>query len=163
MASVVGILTADYYVVSRGNIFVKDLYHGGPGHYRYFYGINVQAFIAYIAGIALPFPGFVGSLGPSVSAAAVHIGDMGWLISYFTSMIVYIVLCLIWPNGNQRLNKAASPLRFEQMAFEQQELMDTGVGLIEGETWGSEDGGSQMKAEEVREEPKGTYYSAYSP
>ena len=34
----------------------------------------MQAVFAYIVGIALPFPGFVGTLGPNVSTAAEDLG-----------------------------------------------------------------------------------------
>lgn len=35
-------------------------------HYYYYWGWNIQGVIAYLAGIALPFPGFVGTLGANV-------------------------------------------------------------------------------------------------
>lgn len=51
----------------------------------------------------MPFPGFVGTLGPSVSEAAQHLGELGWLLSFFTSFVVYYLLCLVWPTRNQKL------------------------------------------------------------
>ncbi len=54
-------------------------------HYYYHAGWNIQAYVAYVAGIALPFAGFVGTLGASVSPEALRLGDLGWMISFVTS------------------------------------------------------------------------------
>lgn len=43
-------------------------------------GWNLQAVLAYLVGIALPFAGFVGTLGPTVSAAASDMGHLGWML-----------------------------------------------------------------------------------
>lgn len=64
--------------------------------------MNWQAVFAYIVGIALPFPGFVGTLGPNVSPAAQKLGDLGWMMSFVASFVVYYVVCLIWPTQNQK-------------------------------------------------------------
>lgn len=43
-AAVVGVMTADYYLVSHGNMFIRHLYDGSSHnpHYHYFHGVNVQ-------------------------------------------------------------------------------------------------------------------------
>lgn len=68
-------------------------------------GWNTQAAIAYLCGIALPFPGFVGTLGAHVSTGATDLGRLGWLLSFSVSFIVYYVICTAWPTRNQRLIK----------------------------------------------------------
>ncbi|KAI9739963.1 MAG: hypothetical protein M1818_005019 [Claussenomyces sp. TS43310] len=105
MASVVAIMVCDYFLLTKGNVFVGYCYDGSPQnkHYYYMRGWNVQAIIAYLCGIALPFPGFVGTLGAHVSTAATDLGRLGWLISFSTSFVVYYALCLIWPTKNQKL------------------------------------------------------------
>lgn len=117
MASVVAVMVADYFLLSKGNIFISHCYDGSRTneHYYYHKGWNVQAVIAYLCGIALPFAGFVGSLGANVSAAATDLGHLGWLISFFTSLIVYYAICLVWPTRNQRLIKQMG-LGWEEMA-----------------------------------------------
>ncbi len=87
-------------------------------HYYYHVGWNIQAYIAYVAGIALPFPGFVGTLGPPVSEPAMHLGQIGWLLSFSTSFVVYYALCLVWPTRNQRLVRE-SGARWEEAANEE--------------------------------------------
>jgi NCS1 family nucleobase:cation symporter-1 len=74
-------------------------------HYYYHKGWNIQAYIAYIAGIALPFAGFVGTLGAPVSEEATHLGQLGWIISFVVSFVVYCALCLVWPTQAQRFVK----------------------------------------------------------
>lgn len=48
--------------------------------YHYHMGWNLQGVIAYLVGIALPFPGFVGTLGTTVSAPAQEMGHLGWML-----------------------------------------------------------------------------------
>ncbi len=74
-------------------------------HYYYHLGCNIQAYIAYIVGIALPFAGFLGTLGVRVPDAALHLGDLGWMISFVASFSVYCSLCLVWPTKSQTVIK----------------------------------------------------------
>jgi nucleobase:cation symporter-1, NCS1 family len=103
-------------LLTKGNVFVSHLYNGSSDnkHYFYHFGINVQAVIAYLVGIALPFPGFVGTLGPTVSPAAQNLGHLGWLLSFVASFVVYYLICLVWPTRNQRLIKEMG-LGWEEM------------------------------------------------
>lgn len=99
MASVVAIMICDYFCLTKGNVFLSYLYDGSKHnkHYYYTYGWNLQAVFAYIVGVALPFPGFVGTLGPKVSAPAARLGDLGWILSFCVSFVVYYVVCRIFP------------------------------------------------------------------
>jgi NCS1 family nucleobase:cation symporter-1 len=79
-------------------------------------GWTLQALFAYIVGIALPFPGFVGTLGPHVSKPAQELGQLGWLLSFFTSFVVYYVTCRILPTRNQKLVEEMG-LGWEEMSY----------------------------------------------
>lgn len=118
MASVVAIMICDYFCLTRGNVFVSHLYDGSREnkHYRYTLGINLQAVIAYLVGIGLPFAGFVGTLGPHVSPAAQKLGQLGWMLSFVSSFVVYYLLCLMWPTQNQRLVKEMG-LGWEEVSY----------------------------------------------
>ncbi|KUI59673.1 Allantoin permease [Cytospora mali] len=107
MASVVAIMVADYWVITKGNVFVAWLYDPTSSNKHYYYnkGWNIQAYIAYICGVALPFPGFIGTLGVNVSASASHMGDLGWILSFVVSFVVYVGLCMVWPTHNQKVVK----------------------------------------------------------
>ncbi|KAK5110262.1 hypothetical protein LTR62_006115 [Meristemomyces frigidus] len=120
MASVVAIMICDYWLLTKGNVFISHAYDGSRDnkHYHYNFGVNIQAVIAYLCGIALPFPGFVGTLGPKVSPAAENLGHIGWLLSFFVSFVVYYLICLVWPTKNQKLVRQMG-LRWEQMGDEE--------------------------------------------
>jgi NCS1 family nucleobase:cation symporter-1 len=32
-------------------------------------------------------------------------GDLGWLLSFVVSFVVYIALCMVWPTHNQKMIK----------------------------------------------------------
>ncbi|KAH8758143.1 uracil permease-like protein [Hyaloscypha finlandica] len=115
MASVVAIIICDYYLLTRGNVFIGYLYDGTRSnkHHYYHRGWNIQGVIAYLCGIALPFPGFVGTLGATVSTRATDLGRLGWLLSFTVSFVVYYVLCKVWPAKNQKLIKEMG-LRWEK-------------------------------------------------
>lgn len=125
MASVVAILVCDYWALTKGNVFLSHAYNGTRQnkHYYYHKGWNIQAAIAYVCGIALPFPGFIGSLGPSVSAAATDLGHLGWLLSFSVSFVVYYAICRVWPTKNQRLVKEMG-LGWEEMSDREIVAMD---------------------------------------
>lgn len=117
MASVVAIMVCDYYVLCNGNVFISHLYDGTKNNRHYYFtkGWNVQAVVAYICGIALPFPGFVGSLGANVSNAGLNLGRLGWLLSFTVSFVVYFGICKIWPTSNQKMVKEMG-LGWEEMS-----------------------------------------------
>ncbi|KAF4624327.1 hypothetical protein G7Y89_g13845 [Cudoniella acicularis] len=101
MASVVAIMVCDC------NVSIGHLYNPSRTNKHYYYtcGWNIQGVIAYLCGIALPFPGFVGTLGAKVSTSATDLGRLGWLLSFTVSFVVYYVLCIIWPTDNQKIIK----------------------------------------------------------
>lgn len=107
MASVAAIMIADYWVVTKGNVFVAWLYDPTSSNKHYYFnkGWNVQAYIAYVCGVALPFPGFIGSLGVSVKSPATHLGDLGWILSFTITFVVYVALCMVWPTSSQKAVK----------------------------------------------------------
>ncbi|KAF7596842.1 hypothetical protein BBP40_012442 [Aspergillus hancockii] len=117
MASVVAVMLSDYFLLTKGNIFISSLYTCNKNNQNYYYhrGWNLQAAAAYLIGIALPFPGFCGQLGASVSTAAAHIMDLAWILSFTTSFVLYFIICSIWPTRNIRYVKDKG-YTFEQLA-----------------------------------------------
>lgn len=109
----------EYYILTKGNLWITYVYNGNKSNPYYWYhkGVNIQSFMAYLAGIALPFPGFCGSLGASVSQTAINIGYIGWLLSLFVSAFVYWSICLVWPTPPQKAVKEQG-LRWEELQYE---------------------------------------------
>jgi nucleobase:cation symporter-1, NCS1 family len=101
------LMTETDYLLTKGNVFIGHLYNPSRSNKHYYYtrGWNIQAAVAYICGIALPFPGFVGTLGAKVSTSAMDLGRLGWILSFTVSFVVYYVSCIIWPTKNQTLIK----------------------------------------------------------
>lgn len=109
------ILRLDYFV-TKGNVMTAWLFNPKKSNKYYYYhkGWNIQALIAYLGGIALPFPGFAASLGPTgVNDAGNKLYYLGWLLSFTTSAILYVSICKVWPNSNQRAIKAEGLRREE--------------------------------------------------
>lgn len=109
---------------------MQDMYTSDPnGRYWYFHGWHWRAYVAYIIGIVLPFPGFLGVLGvKSVSAplsAATKIYNVGYLTSTFSAMAVYVALCKISPPDH--IAEARS-MPFESMGKIEVLLGQTGPG-----------------------------------
>lgn len=105
MGCLVGIMLGDYFFIRKGNYFIADLYTSNPkGRYWYFRGWHWRAYAAYVCGIFLPFPGFLGTLGVKSMAAplgpAMKLYNIGYLTSTFTGMAVYTILCKISPPDN---------------------------------------------------------------
>ncbi|RLL93203.1 hypothetical protein CFD26_100974 [Aspergillus turcosus] len=96
---IVSVMMVDYWISRRGNIHVPSLYNPTQGSpYFYTHGFNPRAFVAWAAGVALVIPGVSGALRPgSIGIAAVHIYNMGFLLSTTFSAVVYYVCCRIWP------------------------------------------------------------------
>lgn len=71
LSSIAGVMLSDYYLVRKGYIDTPALYSGNPKDPYYFsHGWNWRAYVAYIAGIAINFTGFLGQIGLDVSGAA---------------------------------------------------------------------------------------------
>ena len=86
-------------------MFVRHLYNPEKdnAHYYYHKGWNVQACLAYVIGIALPLPGFCGTMGAKVSLEAMRIGQLGWMLSFVTTFCAYMFICHLWPTKNQKI------------------------------------------------------------
>lgn len=111
------LITCPDFLLTKGNVFIPSLYNGTPANKNYYYtnGVNIQAVLAYLIGISLPFPGFCGELGASVSAPAMHMMDLGWILSFTTAFVAYYLICTVWPTQNMKYVKEQG-LRFEQTA-----------------------------------------------
>lgn len=116
--SVILLIIPDF-LLTKGNVTIRSLYVPTKANKNYWYhgGVNIQAVIAYCVGIALPFPGFCGELGASVSTSAAHIMDIAWLTAFTVSFVTYYVICKVWPTASQREVKL-NYLAWEQLGSE---------------------------------------------
>ncbi|KAJ8432761.1 hypothetical protein Cgig2_011684 [Carnegiea gigantea] len=93
-----GIILADYYLIQKMKLDIKDLYTLQPGGtYYYTGGYNLAAIVALIFGILPVMPGLlqkVGILG-SVPEIFIAIYNNAWFFSFFSAGILYWVLSCI--------------------------------------------------------------------
>ncbi|KAI0739280.1 permease for cytosine/purines, uracil, thiamine, allantoin-domain-containing protein [Daedaleopsis nitida] len=114
MGPTAAIMITDYWLVRKGNIHLADLYTSKPGsRYMYFHGFNVNAVVAYLCGMMIPFVGFVGTFGIAVPLGATRCDEIGWYVSSAVAGTVYIALCRLRP-----LNNIDRSLAWEDLARE---------------------------------------------
>jgi len=105
MASFMGILLADYFIIRRGNIHIPSLYDADgdkPNPNGLYYaqpkGFELKAFAAWIIGIALPLPGLAYSYTTDTgvgATAAKRMYSSGFLISFFMGGLSYLAMCYL--------------------------------------------------------------------
>lgn len=146
MSTLVGVMLSDYFFVRKGNYWIDDLYTNDPkGRYWYKGGFHWRAYAAYICGIALPFPGFLGSLGvkgvKETTGAAYHIYDIGYLTAFVVAITVYTAICKISPPSNVAEARAL-PFEFQAKELDCMVLEGRDVG-------GAENVEKQMVKEDI--------------
>ncbi|AEO60727.1 hypothetical protein MYCTH_2310258 [Thermothelomyces thermophilus ATCC 42464] len=98
LSSIAGVMIADYYLVRRGFLEVKELYDARrTGPYFYTAGIHWRAYAAYIAGILINVVGFAGAVGTPVPIGATYLYNLNFFCGFGVSAAVYWLLCRIWP------------------------------------------------------------------
>lgn len=75
---------------------MADLYTT-EGMYHYTYGVNLRAYAAYLAGIAINVVGFAGVARP-VPLVATRIYELSFFTGFGVSAVVYIALNYIFPH-----------------------------------------------------------------
>nr|VWP01952.1 AvrPphE (AvrPphE protein) (Type III effector HopX1) [Ganoderma boninense] len=112
MGPTAAIMITDYWLVHKGNIYIDDAYTSEPGsRYMYFRGVNLNAAVAYISGMMIPFVGFLGTFGVPVPLAASRCDDIGWYVSAVVAGVIYVVLCRLHP-----LENVDRSIRWEELA-----------------------------------------------
>ncbi|XP_012082503.1 purine-uracil permease NCS1 [Jatropha curcas] len=110
LGPIMGIILADYYLIQRTNLNVKDLYTVSPyGAYFYTGGYNLAALAALIIGILPVIPGFLQKVGilSRISGTYVVIYNNAWFFSFFISGFLYWILSL---TGKRKKSLPIDPL-----------------------------------------------------
>ncbi|KAL2165051.1 hypothetical protein VTH06DRAFT_347 [Thermothelomyces fergusii] len=98
LSSIAGVMIADYYLVRRGYLEVKELYDARrTGPYFYTLGIHWRAYAAYIAGILINVVGFAGAVGTPVPIGATYLYNLNFFCGFGVSAAAYWLLCRLWP------------------------------------------------------------------
>lgn len=98
LSSIAGVMIADYYLVRKGYLDVKQLYSARrDGAYFFSAGIHWRGYAAYIAGILINVVGFAGAVGRKVPAGATYIYNVNFFAGFIVSSAVYWGLCRLFP------------------------------------------------------------------
>ncbi|MBX9771735.1 MAG: cytosine permease, partial [Candidatus Obscuribacterales bacterium] len=89
LGSIAGVMIADYWLVHKKQLVLKDLYQT-EGAYRFSNGWNWRAVVATLAGCALAW---IGLVVPPLKP----LYDYAWFVGFFVSSIVYVALVKIAP------------------------------------------------------------------
>jgi NCS1 family nucleobase:cation symporter-1 len=106
LSSIAGVLISHYYVVAKQRIAVDDLYTNEKGSmYRYTFGVNLRAYAAYLAGVAINVVGFASVVRP-VPLPALRLYQLSWFTGFLVSAIVYIGLNYVFPARQPTVEEA---------------------------------------------------------
>ncbi|OAA66580.1 Permease, cytosine/purines, uracil, thiamine, allantoin [Niveomyces insectorum RCEF 264] len=98
LSSIAGPMIADYYIVRRGYLEVRELYHSrSQGPYYHQLGFHWRAYAAYFAGILINVVGFAGSVGRTVPIGATYIYNVSYFSGFIVSFGMYCLLSYFWP------------------------------------------------------------------
>jgi NCS1 family nucleobase:cation symporter-1 len=89
LASIAGVLIADYWVVRKKNLELADLYRT-KGAYTYARGWNWRAVVATLAGC---FCAWIGAFVPALKP----LYDYAWFVGFGVSFVIHLVLMKIAP------------------------------------------------------------------
>ena len=95
LGSVAGVMIAHYWILDKTEISLADLFKPG-GKYWYALGYNVKGIIAMAIGFLVPVLGFI-------LPALAFLYSYGWYLSFFISMIVYLLIMRRPNEAQQRL------------------------------------------------------------
>lgn len=114
--------------------------------YRYTFGVNFRALLAFTIGVAPNLPGFINSINPSIS---VGVGSrpytFAWLLGFAITSLIYVVLSMIWPPTESMIPRAILPDEVYEgeagAVIEGKTVVDEEVGKGSGEeSWKKEEG-----------------------
>lgn len=106
-----GIVLADYYLVQRKKLSIKELYSLSPsGAYFYSGGYNLAALTALVLGILPVIPGFLQKIGvlSSIPESFVVVYNNAWFFSFFSAGILHWIFTLL--KGKRNDDQSADPL-----------------------------------------------------
>ncbi|OAA54378.1 Permease, cytosine/purines, uracil, thiamine, allantoin [Niveomyces insectorum RCEF 264] len=134
---VIGIMITDYVIVRKGNIHVPSLYNPKPdGPYYYWKGVNLRMYGAWVIGVAIVIHGLAGSYNKHANLASVEMYRLGFILSFTTGSVFYLLFCYIWPVNPYPVGRETTPRSYEYLKatdgyFETGDLVIEGTSGIE--------------------------------
>ncbi|KAL2267396.1 hypothetical protein VTJ83DRAFT_4673 [Remersonia thermophila] len=98
LSSIAGVMIADYYLVRKGYLEVRELYTARrDGPYYYTWGVHWRAYASYLAGILINVVGFAGAVGADVPLGATYVYNVNFFAGFIVSSGMYWLLCRAYP------------------------------------------------------------------
>ena len=109
LGPIAAIMVFDFWVIHHRKYDTLALYQP-YGIYRYNYGINWRAIVAFLVGVAPSLPGFINSINPSIEVGvSVRPYEFGWLLGFAATSLVYLLLSHGFPAKETHLEHAVLP------------------------------------------------------
>ncbi|GAA6000183.1 uncharacterized protein JCM10292_004024 [Rhodotorula paludigena] len=161
LAPIAGILFADYWLISKGNIDISQIYTSNPlGRYWYARGWNWRAVVTTILSLLPCLPGFAQQIAsgplPGLSKIGTNLFYVSFVLTYTLAITLYLSLSYLFPRKYIAEHDLKSQ-RFEQLADEGDARERDDEILALGED-GSLGGGAAMDKTESKSEVEGIAY-----
>ncbi|KAK9365539.1 permease for cytosine/purines, uracil, thiamine, allantoin-domain-containing protein [Lipomyces kononenkoae] len=97
LGPIAGVLISDFYFVHKQKYHVYQLYDF-HGMYRYKYGFNWRAFLAFTIGWVPLLPGFIPTVSNITTVSGmVHLYDLGFFYGCGAACLSYYIICYFFP------------------------------------------------------------------
>lgn len=99
LSSIAGVIVADYYLVRKGYLQIKDLYSAKRSSpYYFWHGIHWRGYAAYLSGVLINIVGFVAAVKPDmdIPIGATYIYRLNFFCGFIVAGGVYWGLCMVW-------------------------------------------------------------------
>ncbi|KAK5949609.1 hypothetical protein OHC33_009416 [Knufia fluminis] len=109
LGPIAAIMLFDFWVIHKRRYDTLELYNP-DGIYRYTYGVNWRAIVAFLVGVAPSLPGFVNGINNNVDVGSgIHPYQFGWLLGFVGTALVYTALSLLLPARETFIDRAVRP------------------------------------------------------
>ncbi|BGP27027.1 NCS1 allantoate transporter [Rhodotorula toruloides] len=105
LAPVATILATDFYIIRKGKVDVRQ-YYDPEGIYRYFYGVNLRAVVAWIFALAPNLPAFAHAVNPMNPNPQPYTYYLSWYMSTFGAFVWYLFFNALFPPHSSFVDEA---------------------------------------------------------
>jgi NCS1 nucleoside transporter family len=109
LGPIAAIMLWDFWLVHRRRYDTLALYQPAAPTYRYGsdWLVNWRAVVAFLVGVVPNLPGLINSVNSSIDVGVgIHPYQFGWLLGFAGTSVVYVALCLAFPDGASQVARA---------------------------------------------------------
>jgi nucleobase:cation symporter-1, NCS1 family len=135
LGPIAAIMLFDFWIVHKRRYDTLALYDP-HSIYRYRGGVNWRAIVAFLVGVAPSLPGFINGINPAINVGVgVHPYQIGWMIGFVGTAVVYTSLSLLLPAKETFIDRAVRPdeIYAAQAEYINEESFSPGDGSGSGE------------------------------